>query len=156
MKRGMYVITLILSISILVLTGCINEKESDLSNSSYDFKTKYVGDNSKVIGVVQNLSYPKHTTYKGLEIKSSKEPYALDVFIETERELRTSDLFKNAAVTFSLIGNLTNLNYLEEDTNKVLISYNRQTVEKKLKADGDPPLKEIGKSQKSINDYLKK
>ena len=66
----------------------------------HEAKTNYVGDNSKVIAIVSNLTYPHGAKFNSIEIHSAQEPYGLDVYLKTEGGSPTADdLFKNAAVT---------------------------------------------------------
>src|SRR5690606_36131385 len=55
---------LIISLMLIILCtsfliGCETKKEKTLADELYNYKTKYVGDNSKVGGIVSKLEFPK-------------------------------------------------------------------------------------------------
>ena len=87
-------------IFIAGLAGCGNERLADDFSDLYQYKTEYVGDNSKVAGIVNVQTYYKHIKPKEIEIFSEKEPYGLKVWIETEQAVTEEDLFKNAVERF--------------------------------------------------------
>lgn len=95
---------------LLIFSSC-NKKEKSL----YDFKTDFVGDNTKVSKIVSKEVYPKNLKTGEIKILSDKKPYGLKVFCKNYKDLEREDLFKNAAITFALIKNLDNLSYVDDD-----------------------------------------
>ena len=87
---------------VLILCGCQNKKVDSL----YEYKTDFVGDNSKVSHIVTNQDYPKDFQVDTIEILSSKSPYGLKVFVKDTNKINREDLFINAIESFALIGNL--------------------------------------------------
>ena len=155
MKRKLLLSTLLM-LSITGLAAC-NPAATDKNFAAviHEAKTNYVGDNSKVIAIASNLTYPHGAKFNSIEIQSTQEPYALDVYLKTESGSPTADdLFKNAAVTFSLIGNLGQLNYLDADNHLPLASFNRTNTQERLKASQQNSLEKIANSPENIKSYL--
>ncbi len=104
------------------------EKTTDLSQ----YKTDYVGDNSKVVHIVSNQIYPNGYSYDHIEIQSEKRPYGLTVFListngdltDEEKEVLESD----SEEAFNLIGNVQTINYTNAETGEVIAAFNRDDV----------------------------
>ena len=47
----------------------------------YDYKTAYIGDNSKVSHIVGAMQYPTGAKCETIKIQSEKEPYGLTVYL---------------------------------------------------------------------------
>ena len=67
---------IVLLILCVIFTACGKSQNSE--KNIYEYKTKYVGDNSKVINILSNLKYPKETSYNSVQILSEKEPYGAE------------------------------------------------------------------------------
>jgi len=101
-------------------------------NSTYDlvniskYKTPYVGDNSKVSAIVNNLPVPdQYFNQQYISMKTSEKPYNLTVYYEPSSDLEyegnwpiiTPDSIietnsrKNALVLFSMIDNLDEVSF---------------------------------------------
>src|SRR5699024_7260582 len=107
-------ILVILCTSFLI--GCETKKEKTLADELYSYKTKYVGDNSKVGGIVSKLEFPKEHSYKSMEILSKEEPYGLKLYFVGNANDTIIDDFKfDSAILFSLIDNLDYIIYIVED-----------------------------------------
>lgn len=162
MKKKNFVFMIIMLIFSVVLVACsTNEnatnKTENTKDDIFNYKTEYVGDNSKVIGVVTHQKYPEGILYDSIKIKSDSEPYKLSVFVSGEKKVSEDNFFKNAVATFALIGNLGEVEYIDKETNESLESFTREEVEGNLmlKSDLSPKtLKEIGESSETINAYL--
>lgn len=117
-KSGkLLVVSLILAILCTsFLIGCETKKEKTLADEIYSYKTKYVGDNSKVGGIVSKLEFPKEYSYKSMEILSKEEPYGLKLYFNGNANEAIIDDFKiDSAILFSLIDNLDHIIYIVED-----------------------------------------
>lgn len=114
-------ILIILCTSFLI--GCETKKEKTLADELYSYKTKYVGDNSKVGGIVSKLEFPKEYSYKSMEILSKEEPYGLKLYFNGNANEANIDDFKiDSAILFSLIDNLDHIIYIfEEDGEEIEI-----------------------------------
>ena len=125
-KPGTFNKNLSISQEAVAKTGTITDgKTTDLSQ----YKTDYVGDNSKVVHIVSNQIYPDGYSYDHIEIQSSKRPYGLTVFlISTNGDLTDAEkdvLKSNSKEAFDLIGNVQTINYTNADSGDVIASFNR-------------------------------
>lgn len=141
-------ITIIFAL-VLILSSC-NKKEQAL----YDFKTDFVGDNTKVSQIVSRQDYPKNFETGEIKILSEKEPYGLRVYCKNFEGLEKEELFKYAATTLALIKNLGNLSYVDEEE-KEIFSFSRDEVEEGLQSKGTS-LDKISESQESLENYINK
>ena len=122
----------VIAICVVIFIGYETTKSNAQTNVTTDpeqYSTPYVGDNSKVIGVVSNLSYPQGYSYESIEIQSSTEPYGLTVYLtvgETADAVSETDLQEDADKTFELIGNLGTLEYKNSQTKELLASFSRE------------------------------
>lgn len=132
---------------LLIFSSC-NKKEESL----YDFKTDFVGDNTKVSQIVSKEIYPKNLKTGEIKILSEKEPYGLKVFCKNYKDLEREDLFKNAAITFALIKNLDNLYYVDEDENKIF-TFSRHEVEKFLEKE-NKSLEKISENKENLENFI--
>ena len=139
----------IIFVILLIFSSC-NKKEKSL----YDFKTDYVGDNSKVSQIVYGQKYHKNFQTGEIKILSEKEPFGLKVFCKNYEDVKKEDLFKNAATTFALIKNLDNLYYVDESEREIF-SFTRDEVEEKLKIE-DTNLDKISKNQENLENFINK
>lgn len=134
---------------LLIFSSC-NKKEKSL----YDFKTDFVGDNTRVSQIVSKEVYPKNLKTGEIKILSEKEPYGLKIFCKNYKDLEREDLFKNAAITFALIKNLDNLYYVDEDENKIF-TFSRHEVEKNLENE-NKSLEKISENKESLENFINK
>lgn len=134
---------------ILIFSACKKKEES-----LYDFKTDFVGDNTKVSQIVSKEVYPKNLKTGEIKILSDKEPYGLKIFCKNYKDLEREELFKNAATTFALIKNLDNLSYVDDDE-KEIFSFTRAEVEEELQKE-ETSLDEISESQESLENFINK
>ena len=125
MKR-LFLISFLMILIILCtsfLIGCETKKEKTLADELYSYKTKYVGDNSKVGGIVSKLEFPKEYSYKSMEILSKEEPYGLKLYFNgNANEANIAGFEFDSAILFSLIDNLDYIIYIvEEDGEEIEI-----------------------------------
>lgn len=132
---------------LLIFSSC-NKKEKSL----YDFKTDFVGDNTKVSQIVSKEIYPKNLKTGEIKILSEKEPYGLKIFCKNYKDLEREDLFKNAAITFALIKNLDNLSYVDDDE-KEIFTFSRHEVEKYLEKE-NKNLEKISENKESLENFI--
>ncbi len=110
---------------IFLITNGRTERQQNEYDRLYSMKTAYVGDNSKVGGILELLPVPDERLKKDIfEIDSSEQPYKLtvkykpvdtanpyDTTTDTAAEnIRT----KNALMLFGLIGNLEVVDFYED------------------------------------------
>ncbi|MDB9139185.1 DUF4825 domain-containing protein, partial [Parabacteroides distasonis] len=83
---------------------CSHSRKKTGHGSIYEYKTRYVGDNTKVIGVVNRQDYPEGLKYASIAIDVI-EPggtSCLLVKMQAEKPVAKGKLFKNAVSTFAL------------------------------------------------------
>ena len=145
---------------IILLTVCIIFTACDKSQNSekniYEYKTKYVGDNSKVINILSNLKYPKEASYNSVQILSEKEPYGILVKlnVNSDKIPEKNDFLKKTAIMFALIENLSFVKYVNVSDNKVVAEFTRNEVDNYLRAEVNKNTKEIGMNEKEFVKYL--
>lgn len=138
---------LITILLMIVLVGGTSKQES-----LYDSKTKYVGDNSKVVNIVSHLDY-KNTNHKSIEIKSQSEPFGLSVYLDSKK-IDKDELKKPAILTFALIGNLENLEYISSDKEEV-VKFNRTSLNQELINNGEKSIDQIGETKENFETFEK-
>lgn len=149
-------LSLVLTLSVGILAGC-SKKEVKVENENiYSYKTEFVGDNSKVVGIVSNLEYPKNYTYNSIEMKTDKKPYTLTVYLDEKEPDETREFFTQAATTFALIDNLDEINYAVKETEETLEQFNRIDVNTVLRENGEKETEELGKSEKDLKNFIEK
>lgn len=94
----------------------------------FAYKTAYVGDNSKVSHILDKQGYPEEIIVEKFEILSQAEPYGLRVYLSKAPKDANKALLNNAILTFSLIDNLSNLYYIEDKSDQVIATYEREKV----------------------------
>jgi len=101
-------------------TELMTKTQSYLSN-----RTEYVGNASKVSGIISLLTFPDNVAYDHIELQTGEKPYGLTIYLKIGagklEDAMGSDykLYqKNSLVLFSLIGNADNITYLLSDGSK--------------------------------------
>ena len=152
-KKLKIIISLIVCV---IFTAC--GKSQNSNKNIYEYKTKYVGDNSKVTNILSNLKYPKETSYNSVQILSEKEPYGILVKLNTNsgKISEKNEFLKNSAVLFALIENLSFVKYEDVSNNKIIAEFTRDEIDNYLKAEVNKNAKEIGSSEKEFVKYLNK
>jgi hypothetical protein len=91
------------------------------------YRTEYVGDNTKVIQITSKQSYPTGYSYDHIAIESKEEPYELTVYLTVEGadEDAKKKLEENADVTFELIGNVDSIKYIDARTADEIASFTK-------------------------------
>lgn len=97
-------------------------------DNAFAYKTAYVGDNSKVSHILDKQGYPEGIVVQKFEILSQAEPYGLRVYLSKVPKDANKALLNNAMLTFFLIDNLSNLYYVEDKSDQVIASYEREKV----------------------------
>lgn len=144
---------------VLVLSGCQTKRIDSL----YNYKTDFVGDNTRVSQIVSGQDYPKGFEVGAIEILSSKSPYGLKIFVKDTTGIKREDLFINAIESFALIGNLDRIYYVEsgrdfeEEKNKelkdkIFIFYRKEIEE--ILAEKNTSLEAISKDRESFEDFV--
>ena len=153
MKKKMLSMAILVTVICYSVCGCRGGQSTE-SAGIYDYKTEYVGDNSKVVQIVNGMEYPAGIQYDSIEIQSQTKPYGLTVYVLEDKEVSQNDLFKNAVVTFALIDNLSELKYVNSSTNETIAEFNRDSVDEELEKSGNSSCTEIGESEEALYNYM--
>jgi len=110
---------------ICLFTNPLTAKPDDntLASQLLKNKTEYVGNNSKVGGIISLLSFPENVTYDYFELFTDSEPYAMTVNLKTDTETRNfysgeanqQQFEENAVIMLALIGNVEYINFNLDD-----------------------------------------
>lgn len=144
---------------ILILSACQTKR----ADSLYNYKTNFVGDNSKVSHIISNQDYPKGFEVGAIEILSRKSPYGIKVFVKDTSNIKREDIFKNAITSFALIKNLDRIYYVEsgrdfeEEKNKELkdkiFIFYRKEIEEILE-EKNTSLEEISENKENFENFI--
>ncbi len=124
-----WVIALALVATIMVAVGLftnpITTKPNDnsLASQLLKNKTEYVGDNSRVGGIISLLAFPEKIAYDSFELLTDSEPFAITVNLKTDTETRNfysgganrQQFQNNAIIMFALIGNVEYIDFNLDD-----------------------------------------
>lgn len=107
-------------------------------------KTDYVGDASKVGGIIYLLDFPEKVNYDHFELYTDSIPYAVTVHLKTDTQTRNyytgalhqASFKKNAIIMFSLIGNVDYINFnLIDGKNDYSMQYTRDEANMTMRKD---------------------
>lgn len=137
---------------LVFLTGCAN-KISNKEVCPYDYKTKFIGDNSNVVEIVNSLKYEEGFEVKDIELKTDYSPYTLIVNANANKEITREDLLFPMTITFSLIDNMDVLIYkIGEDE----IKFTRDDAKTYANDEIGVPLDVIGSSEENFKKVYNK
>ena len=131
--KKLFAMTLLLSLTLCACSGAGSVNTADSDNAEQvqvddldQFATDYIGDASKVVGIVSGQDYPEGYSYGSVEMQTSTEPYELTVFLKKDEGAKdlTDELDENAQRAFELIGNMGILTYKDE-AGTVIASYTK-------------------------------
>lgn len=102
------------------------------------YKSNYAGDNSNVVHLMYSLPYVNGIKPVGCELQTDSEPYGLIINCQGygTKERASLPYFKNAAVIFSLIGNVGIVTFnIENNDGKIAFTYTREQIDNYFKKD---------------------
>ncbi len=126
MKYQFKRIMLLTILTTIFLSACQPAKNE--MDSLEQYRTEYIGDNNNVIKIASLQDYPTGYTYDHIEIRSDEEPYELIIHLKVT-EMPDSDYFdleQNSNCIFDLIANLGKITFVNEETQKEIVSYNKE------------------------------
>ncbi|HFU4089703.1 TPA: DUF4825 domain-containing protein [Streptococcus suis] len=126
MKYQFKRIVLLTILTTIFLSACQPAKNE--MDSLEQYRTEYIGDNNNVIKIASLQDYPTGYTYDHIEIRSDEEPYELIIYLKVT-EMPDSDyldLEENSNSIFDLIANLGKITFVNEETQKEIVSYNKE------------------------------
>lgn len=126
MKYQFKRIMLLTILTTIFLSACQPAKNE--MDSLEQYRTEYIGDNNNVIKIASLQDYPTGYTYDHIEIRSDEEPYELIIYLKVTEMLDTDylDLEQNSNSIFDLIANLGKITFVNEETQKEIVSYNKE------------------------------
>ncbi|HFI0787465.1 TPA: DUF4825 domain-containing protein [Streptococcus suis] len=119
-------IMLMTILTTIFLSAC-QPAENEI-DSLEQYRTEYIGDSNNVIKIVSLQDYPSGYTYDHIEIRSDEEPYELIIYLKVT-EMPDSDyleLEQNSNSIFDLIANLGKVTFVNEETQKEIVSYHKE------------------------------
>lgn len=134
---------------VAVLAICVGLAANPRNNTSFtdsllQYRTEYIGDNSKVGGIISALKYPDKVTYRSFELYTEGPPLMVTVKLDTDTETRNfytgalneGPFRKNAIIMFSLIHNAEYITFeLNDGTNPYSMQFTRDMADRFV--DGD-------------------
>ena len=126
MKYQFKRIMLLTILTTIFLSAC--QPARNEMDSLEQYRTEYIGDNNNVIKIASLQDYPTGYTYDHIEIRSDEEPYELIIYLKVT-EMPDSDyldLEQNSNSIFDLIANLGKITFVNEETQKEIVSYNKE------------------------------
>ena len=126
MKYQFKRVMLLTILTAIFLSACQPAKNE--MDSLEQYRTEYIGDNNNVIKIASLQDYPTGYTYDHIEIRSDEEPYELIIYLKVT-EMPDSDyldLEQNSNSIFDLIANLGKITFVNEETQKEIVSYNKE------------------------------
>ncbi|MDD4402930.1 MAG: DUF4825 domain-containing protein, partial [Desulfitobacteriaceae bacterium] len=89
------------------------------------YKTQYVGDNSKVVALIDTLPLPQGITRSTVELRTSETPYGMTIHYDLENDsvqISEEQFFRNSVLLFALIDNVEKVEHIGYWNNKLLSS----------------------------------
>jgi hypothetical protein len=128
-KPTFWVIAVALVTAVVVTVGLFTNPittksdDSSLTSQLLKNKTEYVGDNSKVGGIISLLTFPKNIAYDSFELLTDSEPFAITVNLKTDTDTRNlysgevnqQQFQDNAMIMFALIENVEYIDFNLDD-----------------------------------------
>ncbi len=147
----MCLVVLVIGFALRLMTGKESgEKVGDQVVILYEYRHSYIGDASKVAGILDQLELAQ---YRGsLALQTDNEPYELTVFYHladaalTDLELE-QDLQKNAAIIFALVDNAGLITFQVEGALQGEYRFARQAVEESF------PITDFSTAVKDVDSF---
>lgn len=95
-------------------TNVTSSNKTTYTSNILNYKTAYVGNNSKVCGIVSELTVPEGITANSVELSTKAKPYGVTVNYTAKNGTDINSTvweYKNAAIMLSLIGNADNITF---------------------------------------------
>ncbi len=99
--------------SIVLASNPIEKTEPSLADQYMAYKTDYIGDNSKVGGIISLLEFPEDISVDHFELQTDTEPYGVTIFLNVDNVAydTLTACWKNAAILFALVGNVSTVSF---------------------------------------------
>jgi len=124
----MIVSTIVVMILAIILTSnpIKDSKDSSVVDSLLKNKTQYIGNNSKVVALIEALPLPKEVKRDSIELSTSVAPYSITINYSLEddsAEISQEHFLRNSVLLFALIDNAEEITHMGYWNNKLLSSY---------------------------------
>jgi hypothetical protein len=125
------------------------------------FKSKYVGDNSNTVGLIDALGMPKGVSRGDIELQTKKQPYGIIINCKLEKDselvkdgvLDDNPFYRNAVIMFSLIDNADTVEVKLEDGAVESFVYTRKMAQQSFNG---ADVRSFAKNQADFEAFLKK
>lgn len=134
------VVAVVSATVILAVNPKENKTEQSLISRFFQYKTDYVGNNSKVGGIISLLAFPADVQYESFELKTDAEPYEVTLKLSTRPAPKEyyavasnqQQFEHNATIMLSLIGNAGIINFKlsdgSDDSTPLELVYTREKI----------------------------
>jgi hypothetical protein len=139
MKKIIFTIITIIVIVAVAITVMPNfdknesDQENKIENLVYHYQDTYVGDNSSVGGILNNIFLSENIKY--FRLGTSDAPYSITVNYELEEGIKSKKLSQymeyNATALFALVKNVDIITFNIEDIVQKTYAFKRETIEVK-------------------------
>jgi len=137
------VIIVLIAVSAVCVGLAANPRNNSRALDSFtanllQYRTEYIGDNSKVGGIINTLEYPDKITYDSFALHTESPPLAVTVNLDTDAQTRNfytgalheGPFRKNAILMFSLIHNVEYITFvLDDGTNPYAMQFTRDMAD---------------------------
>lgn len=104
---------------------CPQKRDREIKARLEEYRTDYIGDAPKVVGIASNLPYPEGFSYRSIEIQSDTEPYGLTVFLDGEGNSTEKDFENASKFAFDYIKNMGTIRFCMEEAKEEVASFER-------------------------------
>jgi beta-lactamase regulating signal transducer with metallopeptidase domain len=161
-NRTIFVIGVISTtiVSYVVLTNGVSSPTQELQSGPYSaktllkYKTSYVGNNSKVVNIINNLAYGDFP--KEVSLQTKNKPYGISVTYDFSLANMNTEyikpiLYNNAVILFALVDNVDTISLnVKGITGTFAYNYKRDDIQDSF----DEKLGDYSKSEKEFEDFL--
>lgn len=130
-------------------------------NSLMKNKTPYIGNNSKVVALIDALPLPKGISRDTVELTTAEPPYGVTIHYKLDNDsvqINEEQFLRNSILLFALIDNVQEVTQIGHWNNKLLSStpfrfiYTRTTAERFIGND----VQQFAKNQESLTELIEK
>ncbi|QHI71640.1 M56 family metallopeptidase [Aminipila terrae] len=170
-KPGIFLMVMLAAFCTIVIFVCIsNPKETDIpatvnpiqtADQLYENRTPYLGNNSKVITLLDTLPLPEGITRSEVQLNTSTKPYSATIHYSTKNDSLVTDkkdFFKISALLMATVDNMDSITHIGHWSNPALsssqfyYSFTRSEIETVLRCD----VREYGKSPKDLSKLMER
>lgn len=177
-KPRVWVITLALAVTASFLVALTaNPIQAPVEASTYtdrynestirqllDNRTLYVGNNSKVVALVDAMPLPSDIIREKVELQTSSAPYEIKIFYDLSDDSKVPEpnavhseyFYRHAIILFSLIDNVNRISYVidgftvSNDSESNSFSFDREIADKAFGKD----VRQFAKNEESFTSFL--